>query len=290
MAERSQYQYQPITGPVWRESVADKLAWLPSGQQPARGIPYSLPRSYVLDPIPPVDPGLLTWKSVDSYRGGSLPRALLDWSVYPPVQIAVPPYDPQTLEWMASGRHPQRGLPPNRIGDFVLPSFLTIYSPVNMEWLPSGSEPRNPTQYSLWRSYVLDPLPINDGPIPVVVSTVDPGDKPPRRRKSPHRGFDLDEWRKSRGEFDKSLEATIEKTWRELTEGKQPETVKQEAQSVVAPYVKTGKPLLPGSTEFEVDWQALARNDDAIEELAELDRIQRQRADDDEVITMLLLH
>jgi len=166
--ERSQYQYTPLVGPVWREPVAAALAWLPRVQQPARGLPpnrlgdfvqppfqalyrpdgmqwiasdryagrrleYSLTRYVLLDPIPPADPRLLTWQSQERYSGRALPRAALDWSVYPQ-QVTAAAYDPQRLEWTPQGRAPQVPFERRILGDFSQPAFVALYDPRRIEW------------------------------------------------------------------------------------------------------------------------------------------------------------
>lgn len=122
----------------------------------------------------------------------------------------------------------------------------------------------------------------------------DPGDKPPYR-KSPHRGFDLQQWRKERGALDASLEQTIERAWTELTGDHQPQDIRAEAQRIVVPYVVTGSPLWPGEpAAFRVDWAALGRELVVIQAIAQAQvRAEAYRAAleaDDEVITILLLN
>ena len=53
MAQPSRYQYQPVTGPVWRPPVAERLAWLPAGDaQPLRTLPSARKLGwYVLEPL-----------------------------------------------------------------------------------------------------------------------------------------------------------------------------------------------------------------------------------------------
>ena len=166
--ERSQYQYQPVTGPVWREPVAEKLAWLPRAQQPARAFPpnrlgdfvqpqfqalykpeglqwiasdryagraldYCLTRYTILDPIPPADPRLLSWQPQDRYFGRALPHAAFDWSVYPQ-QVIASTYDPQKLEWSPQGRAPQIPVERRVLGDFAQPAFVALYDPRRLEW------------------------------------------------------------------------------------------------------------------------------------------------------------
>lgn len=168
MAERSLIQYQPVTGPVWREPVAEKLAWLPLVQQPARTLPpnrlgdfvqpqfqalfkpeglqwiasdryagralaYSLVRYSVLDPIPPANPSLLTWQAQDRYSGRALPRAPFDGSVYPQ-QVSAAAYDPQRIEWTPQGRAPQIPVERRLLGDFAQPAFIALYDPRRLEW------------------------------------------------------------------------------------------------------------------------------------------------------------
>jgi len=127
-------------------------------------------------------------------------------------------------------------------------------------------------------------------------TSVDPGDKPPYR-KSPHRGFRLEDWKKNRGNLEESLERTIERTWAEL----RGTAVEEEAERIVAPFVRTGEPVLPGEKpEFRVDWAALSNELRAVQALAEAhQRWMALRAEEarqkeliaitDEVITLLLL-
>src|SRR4051812_36142199 len=68
------------------------------------------------------------------------------------------------------------------------------------------------------------------------------GDDVPRR-KSPHRGFDLERWKASQPDF----EATLRQAYAELTRG----PMQDEAREVVAAYIQTG--------QHGVDWAALAR-------------------------------
>lgn len=78
-----QYQYVELVGPVWTEPVAEKLAWLPRAQQPARALP--------------------------PHRLGDYVR---------PEFAAL--YRADGLEWIPSARQPARGIPPHRLGIVVL--------------------------------------------------------------------------------------------------------------------------------------------------------------------------
>lgn len=182
MAERSLLQYTPVQGPVWREPVAEKMQWLPEGQQPARTLlpnslgsyarpefaalyapaglqwtpsdryagraqPYSITRWYVLDPIPPEDPKRLEWQPRDYYTGRTLPRALLDWSVYP-LQPPVAPYDPQGLEWQARDSYFGQLLKGTLRDLSIYPLQPPVgYDPQNLEWLPRGMAPQVPIEF-----------------------------------------------------------------------------------------------------------------------------------------------
>lgn len=191
MAERILLQYQPVQGPVWREPVAEKLQWIPEGQQPTRVLPpnrlgdyvrpefaalyvpaglqwlpsdryagqarpYSLTRWSVLDPIPPANPRLLDWQARDSYRGQSPDRIWLDWSVYPLQPIATP-YDPQNLEWSPRGVGPQTSVGRRTLGDFVQPPFVSLYRPEGLEWLLEGQQPARTIPFVWQGSWVVDP-------------------------------------------------------------------------------------------------------------------------------------
>jgi hypothetical protein len=134
VAERSQYQYQPVTGPVWREPVAEKLAWLPRVQQPARGLPPNRLGDFVRPEFEALYKAeRLEWWPEDSYRGRALSRAPNDWSIYPQ-QVAPAAYDPTDLEWTPQGRPPQNQFERRRLGDFAQPPYPALYDQSRLEW------------------------------------------------------------------------------------------------------------------------------------------------------------
>jgi hypothetical protein len=136
VAERSQYQYQPVTGPVWREPVAGRLAWLPEGQQPARALQPNRLGDYAQPAFDALyRPAGLQWQSVDDYTGRPLPRARLDGSIYPLQPPAVAAYDPSRLEWMAAGRQPWRALPYALRGSYVIDPVPPV-NPAHLSWSP----------------------------------------------------------------------------------------------------------------------------------------------------------
>lgn len=99
----------------------------------------------------------------------------------------------------------------------------------------------------------------------LVTDTKVGGDDVPRRRKSPHRGFDLDAWKASQPDF----EGTIRRAYSELTRG----PLQAEARELVEPYIQAN----------EIDWEALARDTEAVEELIRL-------REEEEVVMIFLLH
>lgn len=159
MAERSQYQYQPVTGPVWREPVAEKLAWLPRVQQPARQQVCGRVGDFARPEFEALyKPERLEWTPADRYRGRALSRAANDWSVYPQ-QIAAPAYDPQTLEWGVQGRYPQNPLERRKLGDFSQPPFPALYDPRALEWSPQGRYPQVPVERRRLGDFQQPPFP-----------------------------------------------------------------------------------------------------------------------------------
>lgn len=138
MAERSQYQYTPIVGPVWREPVADRLAWLPRGQQPARTLPPNRLGDYARPEFAALyRPEGLQWLASDRYAGRPLPYALVRYTVLDPI----PPAQPHQLDWAPRVQQPARGLPPNKLGDYVRPEFAALYRHEGLQWIPSERFP-----------------------------------------------------------------------------------------------------------------------------------------------------
>jgi hypothetical protein len=174
VSERSQYQYQPITGPVWREPVAERLAWLPRVQQPARTLPpnklgdfsqppfqalykpenlqwvpkgshqpqrglqYSLVREYKLDPLPAPRPPDLVWMPRGQQPARGLPYVSIDRSVYPLQPPAAAAYDPSKLEWIPEGQQPQRGLSYSLVREYKLDP-ITPFDPATLTWWPEDA-------------------------------------------------------------------------------------------------------------------------------------------------------
>lgn len=189
---RSQYQYHPLTGPVWTAPVAESLAWLPEGQQQ---LPRALPRNQLGAYVPPfsdaVAVALLGWlpagslavdrpvpnrlgfyvepfvEAIDTARElgwfaqGVQPlppeRRRFDWGVLAPFQPPVS-YDGSLFPWpslIAPRLGERRGL-----GDSVEPFLQALYQPSGLQWIPEGRE-RGPQ--ALGRSaptwIILDPFP-----------------------------------------------------------------------------------------------------------------------------------
>lgn len=162
MAERSLLQYQPVTGPVWREPVASRLQWLPQGQhQPARALPPNRLGDFARPEFAALyKPEGLQWQPRDRYAGQPLPRASLDWTVFP-VQFAAQAYNPRTLEWLPSGRYPQVPVERRILGDFVQPPFASLYKPEGLQWLLQGQQPARSIPFVWQGSWVVDPKPVS---------------------------------------------------------------------------------------------------------------------------------
>jgi len=142
VAERSQYQYQPVTGPVWREPVADRLAWLPRPivAQPQRQLARGRIEPFVAPPFEALyKPALQDWTPEGQQPARGLPRALLDWTVYPPRVVAAG-YDPAVMDWLAYLASPVR-LPEIRRAEFAQPGFEALYKPEGLQWQASITQP-----------------------------------------------------------------------------------------------------------------------------------------------------
>lgn len=105
------------------------------------------------------------------------------------------------------------------------------------------------------------------------VSTKVGGDDVPRRRKSPHKGFDLEAWKARQPDF----EGTIRSAYENLMRG----PVAEEALDIVAPHLETD------TQEHEIDWQSLFADYRAISELIQLHEAQVR---EEEAIVSLLIH
>lgn len=193
---RSQYQYQPLTGPVWRPPVAESLAWLPAGWT---ALPLPLERRRldwtVLAPFqPPVgfDPAVFPWSALvfpgalarrvlgevvepftaALYRPDGLQwqpsewakpqrglvRGVPTWHLLDPFPLTVA-FDPQLFPW-TEARAPRAPVERRLLGDSVEPFVGALYRPEGLQWSPAGL-PRGPRGLSAgvqtW--VLLDPFP-----------------------------------------------------------------------------------------------------------------------------------
>lgn len=104
-------------------------------------------------------------------------------------------------------------------------------------------------------------------PTPTPSAPASGGDDVPRR-KSPHKGFSLKEWKAAQPDF----ESTLRETYAALVRG----PLDEEARKVVSPYVQ----------DKAIDWAAVARDDEALEQMLELRRLH----DEEEAVMLLLIH
>lgn len=154
-----QYQYQPITGPVWRAAVAASLAWLPQGQwQPVRQIPRP-PPSYTVQPF---TEAVEVARRLDWMGRAAQPQPLerrnRDLSVLPPFQQTAAPFDPALFPWGTTGGR-YIPLETRRLGWSV--AAVAEYDPTEMGWIPAGRDigPRSLTSARLG-DFRLDPFPL----------------------------------------------------------------------------------------------------------------------------------
>lgn len=158
MADRGLIHYQPVTGPVWTESVASRLAWLPHGE-PAVRLERRVPSEFAWSPFYSLyDPADLHW--LPSGRWPIIPeiRKLGDFQ-QPPFDAL---YKPEQLGWLNPAYYAGR-LPPRGSGDLtVLPTQFAapVFDPQNLEWIPSGRYSIRGIQYAVQTSWVVDPSPI----------------------------------------------------------------------------------------------------------------------------------
>jgi hypothetical protein len=120
---RTFYQYQPLTGPVWRAPVAPSLAWLPRGQwQPLLALP---------------------------------PNRLGD--VTEPFVLAVAVAS--GLQWVPAGNVFVRGLAPNRLTDSIVAPFVDAMQVArNLQWLGSRNTVVQPAERRFVDWTVLPPF------------------------------------------------------------------------------------------------------------------------------------
>lgn len=139
----TRYQYQELTGPVWTEPVAERLAWLPSDRYAGRALARAPLRDWSVYPpqppaAPPYDPSVLDWLGEDSYAGRAASRRRIDSSVGT-LQPLAGAYNPNALDWLARDSYAGRAPPRGRLdsGEPNQPAF--VYDLV--DWLPQGEPP-----------------------------------------------------------------------------------------------------------------------------------------------------
>lgn len=152
-------QYQPITGPVWTEPVAEKLAWQPRDRYSGKPLARAPLRDYSVYPLQPpavpgYDPNVLDWQARDSYAGRALARARFDVTVRSLEPIAVA-YNPNALDWLARDRYSGRALARGRL-DYGEPSqFAFVYDLA--DWFPSDRYAGRPLPRTVPRDWTVLP-------------------------------------------------------------------------------------------------------------------------------------
>lgn len=161
----SRYQYQPVTGPVWREPVAAGLSWLPAGRpvQP-RGLPAvalaALAASFFVAVQPPAyDPQDLAWQPRNAVVARALPASPQSLSVLSPFPLPPAGYDAAGLQWLPAGRgQPARGLPSAPWNDATT-AGVPVYDPQELQWIPVTAWPLRTLPATRTGSTALDPFP-----------------------------------------------------------------------------------------------------------------------------------
>lgn len=161
MAQPNRYQYQPLTGPIWRAPVAAALAWLPSGNvQPLRTLASALrigcfALEPILAPTPSYNPNVLDWNVPPAVIQRRLPLGQRDQTVGVPFAAL---YRPDGLQWLPLVPPSWRQAVVGRLGCGVLDP-IPPPNPAHLAWLPYHPP--------LWRRVlvgrlgdtVLDPIP-----------------------------------------------------------------------------------------------------------------------------------
>lgn len=172
---RRQYQYQPVTGPVWRAAVAASLAWLPTGNaQPVRVQPAANQYTALVGvTVVPVPFNTALFPRAETPRSSTLLRVRESSSVAPvvvpfdpatyphtgppfPVRLRVPTRDatvlppPQVAPAFDAATFPHTGpTPPARalpaanqytgLTDVTgVPPAAPAFDPASLTWLPAG--------------------------------------------------------------------------------------------------------------------------------------------------------
>ena len=150
----ARYQYVAIVGPVCRVAVAASLAWLPSAQQPARGL---APNRLGDVEQPGFDalykPEGLQWTPADRYAGGLVPPGQRQGGVLDPFPRPEVVYDPAVRDWAPSRADAGRGLAFESVRWIVLDPIPPV-DPAQLAWVPSDRYAGR----SLRRAAHLDPI------------------------------------------------------------------------------------------------------------------------------------
>lgn len=157
------YQYQSLTGPVWRAPVAESLSWMPTGPTVTpRTLPAAslalLAASFFTAVFPAYDPASLTWQPNGRHQPAPIvARALESRSVLHPLLPVS--YDPAGMQWYVVT--PQsRSLVPARLGVTVFDPLGGAFDPAHLAWQPSARAVPRVVPAIRTGSAVLDPFPL----------------------------------------------------------------------------------------------------------------------------------
>jgi len=154
----SRIQYQPLTGPVWREPVASRMAWLPEGQPRTPALTPNAVGSYVLPFVAAFAVATsLAWVPSGNAQAQAAPSARVAWSVIAPFQ---PPtsFDPSQFPATLFVRSVPLEL--RRPSEAVAPFTAALYRPDGLQWTPAGTASAvRPAPRSIQTWSLLSPLP-----------------------------------------------------------------------------------------------------------------------------------
>jgi len=134
---RSQIQYQPITGPVWREPVAENMQWLPKDQARTREISLNRITGYVIPFVAAIAAATgMSWLPQGSAQAQRVPRRVDAINVIAPFQQPAA-FDASQFPFTTTAGvlRVERRTP----SAFVEPFIAALYKHEELQWLPAGA-------------------------------------------------------------------------------------------------------------------------------------------------------
>lgn len=149
-------QYQPLTGPVWREPVASRLSWLPEGQPAVRAPAPNTVGCFVVPFVAAIAVATnLAWLPGGNVRVLALqPRVA--YSIVAPFQ---PPASFDPSQFVQTGTLTVVSVERRRPSEMVEPITAALYRPEGLQWSPTGAYANRPPRLvQTWS--LLSPAPV----------------------------------------------------------------------------------------------------------------------------------